>query len=93
MLDAYRRELLPDAELGLGNSMFVNAYRLSMLVPGSLALILADQMPWSTVHLIVAAFMVVGIVTTVVMPEPEIVPGTSKSFREAVQCLPPGLWR
>ena len=36
VLDAYRRELLPDEELGLGNSLFVNAYRLSSLVPGSL---------------------------------------------------------
>jgi MFS transporter, PAT family, beta-lactamase induction signal transducer AmpG len=84
VLDAHRRELLPDVELGIGNSMFVNAYRLSMLVPGSLALILADQMPWSTVHLIVAAFMSVGIVTTFLMPEPEPVPGISKSFTEAV---------
>ena len=84
VLDAHRRELLPDHELGIGNSMFVNAYRLSMLVPGSLALILADQMPWSTVHLIVAAFMGVGIVTTYLMPEPEPAEGTSKTFKEAV---------
>ncbi|MGB0591355.1 MAG: AmpG family muropeptide MFS transporter [Myxococcota bacterium] len=84
VLDAHRRELLPDVELGIGNSMFVNAYRLSMLVPGSLALILADQMPWSTVHLIVAAFMGVGIITTLMMPEPAAVEGTSKTFKEAV---------
>ena len=63
-IDAYRRELLPDHELGIGNSMFVNAYRLSSLVPGSLALILADLMPWPRVHCIVAAFMLVGICTT-----------------------------
>ena len=48
-IDAFRRELLPDAELGLGNSIYVNAYRISSLVPGSLALILADRMPWSSV--------------------------------------------
>lgn len=64
VLDAYRRELLPDHELGLGNSFFVNAYRLSSLVPGSLALILADIIPWSGVHIVVAAFMLIGIVTT-----------------------------
>jgi PAT family beta-lactamase induction signal transducer AmpG len=49
VLDAYRRELLPDVELGLGNSIHVQAYRLSGLVPGSLALILADYLPWHTV--------------------------------------------
>ncbi len=72
VLDAYRRELLPDAELGVGNSYFVNAYRVSSLVPGSLALILADTLPWETVHLVVAAFMGVGIATTLLMPEPQV---------------------
>ena len=71
-LDAYRRELLPDAELGLGNSLAVNAYRLSSIVPGSLALVLADRLPWSTVHLVVAAFMMVGMATTLLMPEPQV---------------------
>ncbi|HEY5718485.1 MAG TPA: AmpG family muropeptide MFS transporter, partial [Motiliproteus sp.] len=83
VLDAYRRELLPDAELGLGNSLFVNAYRFSSLVPGSLALILADQLPWSSVHLVVAAFMLVGIVTSLYAPEPASAT-PPLSLREAV---------
>ena len=29
VLDAHRREILPDEELGIGNSYFVNAYRIS----------------------------------------------------------------
>ncbi len=84
VLDAYRRELLPDVELGIGNSMFVNAYRISTLVPGSLALILADQLPWSTVHLVVAAFMLIGIMTTLLMPEPEIRGLPPQSMRSAI---------
>jgi PAT family beta-lactamase induction signal transducer AmpG len=32
VLDAYRRELLPDTELGLGNAIHVNAYRIARLV-------------------------------------------------------------
>ncbi len=84
VLDAYRRELLPDAELGLGNSLFVNAYRISSLVPGSLALILADHLPWSQVHLVVAAFMAVGIATTLWMPEPVEHVAAPKNFRQAV---------
>jgi PAT family beta-lactamase induction signal transducer AmpG len=35
VLDAYRRQILPDQELGLGNSIHVNAYRVAGLVPGS----------------------------------------------------------
>ena len=49
VVDAYRRELLADDELGTGTSIFVNAYRISGLVPGSLALIVADYQPWSVV--------------------------------------------
>jgi len=69
VLDAYRREMLADDELGTGNSFFINAYRLSSLVPGSLAFVLADRMPWSGVFLVVATFMLVGIVTMLFVPE------------------------
>ena len=44
-IDAYRREILPDEELGLGNAIHVQAYRIASLVPGSLSLILADMLP------------------------------------------------
>lgn len=84
VLDAVRREILPDHELGVGNSLFVNAYRLASLVPGSLALILADRLPWSTVNLVVAAFMGVGIVTTLLMPEPQVTTAAPRSLRDAV---------
>ena len=70
VIDAYRRELLPDIELGLGNSIHVNAYRIAGLVPGSLSLILADFLPWDMVFLITAAFMSVAIVLTLSIKEP-----------------------
>lgn len=69
VLDAYRRELLPDHELGLGNSFYVQAYRLSGLVPGSLAFILSDHMSWQSVFIIVAAFMLVGLILTLCIKE------------------------
>lgn len=84
VLDAYRRELLPDRELGLGNSLFVNAYRLSSLVPGSLALILADHIAWSMVLPIVAAFMAVGLAATLWMPEVDVAPPVARGVKDAV---------
>ena len=84
VIDAYRRELLADDELGTGTSLFVNAYRLSSLVPGSLALILSDHLPWSMVYWITAGFMGIGIVTTLIIREVSddaLAPGT---LREAV---------
>ncbi len=71
VLDAYRREILPDQELGLGNSIHVQAYRIAGLVPGSLSLILADHLPWSAVFWITAAFMGAGLMLTLFAKEPE----------------------
>lgn len=55
VLDAYRREFLPDNELGLGNAIFVNAYRVAGLVPGGISLIMADYFSWTTVFNFTAA--------------------------------------
>jgi PAT family beta-lactamase induction signal transducer AmpG len=70
VIDAFRREILSDEELGLGNSIHVNAYRVSGLVPGALALILSDHLPWASVFWIVALFMIPGILMTIFAKEP-----------------------
>jgi PAT family beta-lactamase induction signal transducer AmpG len=84
VLDAFRRELLPDVELGLGNSVHVQAYRLSGLIPGGLALILADRLPWHMVFVIVALFMLVGVVMTLVIDEAIKDPSPPRSLKESV---------
>jgi len=84
VLDAFRRELLPDVELGLGNAIHVQAYRLSGLVPGALGLILADYLPWSMVFIVVAMFMLVGIVLTLSISEAIAEPTPPRTIREAV---------
>src|SRR5512143_814557 len=84
VLDAYRRELLPDLELGLGNAVHVNAYRISSLVPGALSLILADLLPWSSVFALTALFMIPGIVMTLLIAEPAVSRAAPKTLREAV---------
>ena len=84
VIDAFRREILPDSELGLGNTIHISAYRLSSLIPGSLALILADHLPWAQVFLITALFMLPGIAMTLVVKEPALAAATPKTLREAV---------
>jgi len=84
VLDAYRRELLPDSELGLGNAIHVNAYKIAGLVPGSLSLILADYLPWSSVFLITALFMLPGIAMTLFVSEPVLKNAAPKTLRAAV---------
>ncbi|RPH62250.1 MAG: AmpG family muropeptide MFS transporter [Burkholderiales bacterium] len=84
VLDAYRREILPDPELGLGNAIHVNAYRISSLIPGALSLILADHLPWSTVFPITALFMLPGIGLTLAVSEPHLARPGPKTLRDAV---------
>ncbi len=84
VLDAYRRELLIDNELGLGNAVHVNAYKIAGLIPGSLSLILADHMAWSSVFMITALFMIPGILMTIFVAEPALKDGRPKTLKAAV---------
>lgn len=82
-VDAFRREILSDQELGIGNAVHVNAYRIAGLIPGSLSLILADRLPWNEVFWITGAFMLPGMVMAWLVTEP-MVKGTPKTLRQAV---------
>ena len=84
VVDAYRREDLSDKELGLGSSLYVNGYRVGMLLASGGGLIMADHMPFSMVYQIMAACLLPGVVTTLVAPEPKVPAGTPQSIREAV---------
>ncbi|MBS0322647.1 MAG: AmpG family muropeptide MFS transporter [Proteobacteria bacterium] len=83
-LDAFRREILGDAELGLGNAVHVNAYRIAGLVPGSLSLILADHLPWSEVFLVTALFLLPGMIMVLLVREPVTGATLSGDLRSAV---------
>lgn len=84
VVDAYRREDLKDEELGLGSSLYVNGYRLGMLLAGSGGLILAGFFSYRMVYLLMAATMLVGVMTTLLAREPEAHAGTPRTLREAV---------
>lgn len=84
VIDAFRREMLKEEELGLGSAVHVNAYKLSGMIPGALSLILADHLPWALVFWITAAFMLPGILCTLWVKEPAIYGKPPKNLREAI---------
>jgi MFS transporter, PAT family, beta-lactamase induction signal transducer AmpG len=84
VVDAYRREDLPDEELGMGSALYVNGYRVGMLLASGGGLIMADHMPFFMVYQIMAACMVPGVVTTLLAPEPEMDEKAPGSMKEAV---------
>jgi PAT family beta-lactamase induction signal transducer AmpG len=83
-IDAYRRELLKDEEMGLGNVVHVNAYKIAGLIPGSLSLILADHLSWQWVYLITALFMLPGLIMTFMVKEPPASVRAPATLRQAI---------
>ncbi|NDD90679.1 MFS transporter [bacterium] len=80
VLDAYRREILDDHELGLGVGLFVNGYIVaSRYISGALALLLPGWLGWSwgQVYFAMAALMAVFAIATIVAPNL----GESKSLQ------------
>jgi MFS transporter, PAT family, beta-lactamase induction signal transducer AmpG len=83
VFDAYRTDILHEREMGAGAAVGVLGYRIALLVTGSLALILADRMPWSSVYLLMAALMSVGLIASFLAPEPKLI-DRPPSLSEAV---------
>jgi PAT family beta-lactamase induction signal transducer AmpG len=70
VVDAYSVDVLTDREMGAGASLKVVGYRAALILTGGLALVLADQMPWPGVYLVMALLMAIGIVAAILSPEP-----------------------
>jgi PAT family beta-lactamase induction signal transducer AmpG len=84
VVDAYRREDFPDEELGLASSLYINGYRVGMLLASGGGLIMADHMSFPSVYLIMAACILPGLVTTLLAHEPEVNVRMPENMREAV---------
>ena len=84
VFDAYRTDTLYSHERGLGAAVWVNGYRVALLVAGAGALVLADYVGWQVTYLAMAAVMMVGVVTIILSPEPTRVVDPPKSLGEAV---------
>lgn len=71
-IDAYRIEAVAAEWQGAMAGMYQSGYRIAAaLVGGAGALYLADYVSWTASYLVMAASMVVGIVTVLVIREPE----------------------
>ena len=84
VIDAYRADLLPARERGMGAAVGVLGYRIAMLASGGVALVLADQIGWHQTLLAMAALMCVGLCVSFMAPEPEVQGAAPHSLRAAV---------
>lgn len=70
VIDAYRTDILPPTERGLGSSLFVFGYRLAMIISGGIAFVWADPVSgngwsWSKIYLMMAVIMVGAAVVSI----------------------------
>ncbi|MGH2414503.1 MAG: AmpG family muropeptide MFS transporter, partial [Microcystaceae cyanobacterium] len=83
--DAYRTDVLERREMGAGAAVYVLGYRIALLVTGSLALILADQIPWPRVYLLLSILMGIGLIASIWAPEPILEAHPPESLADAVR--------
>ena len=84
VIDAYRREHLEESELALGLTVYVYGYRIGMVAATSGALIVADFWSWRAAFVMMALCMAVGIVVTLLAPEPTQTRPSPRSLKESV---------
>jgi PAT family beta-lactamase induction signal transducer AmpG len=70
VIDAFRVELLAGEEQAAGAALAVFGYRLGLLASGAGALFLAEVAPWPVVYAVMASLILVGVITTLLTPEP-----------------------
>jgi len=81
VIDAYRIEAASSDLQAMMSSMYVAGYRIGMLIAGAGALFIADYFgttaenynysAWQSTYLIMASTMLIGVVTTLLIAEPE----------------------
>lgn len=69
-VDAYRIQIMTAENRGPISATYMFGYRLALLLGGALALIFSDFLPWSTVYMLMALLMAIGVITTLVVKEP-----------------------
>ncbi|WP_239537832.1 AmpG family muropeptide MFS transporter [Dyella mobilis] len=84
-IDAYRIEIAPPSAQGALVATYSLGYRLGLLVAGALALILADHIPWATVYALLAVAMIVPVITTLAMREPDVRRAIPQSWKAAMR--------
>jgi PAT family beta-lactamase induction signal transducer AmpG len=84
VIDAYRTDVLHEKERGAGAAVFVMGYRVAALISGALAFILSDHIGWQNTYLLMAGVMGVGIIATLLGPEPEEKVAPPMNIQEAV---------
>ncbi|MFT7299996.1 MAG: PAT family beta-lactamase induction signal transducer AmpG [Porticoccus sp.] len=96
-IDAFRIESAANEYQGAMSASYIFGYRLALLVAGAGALYIADGAGWDMAYITVAILMLVGVVTVLLVPEPERqIPLSTiemeSGLKHRLHADEPGLW-
>ena len=96
-IDAFRIESAADEYQGAMSASYIFGYRLALLVAGAGALYIADGAGWDMAYITVAILMLVGVVTVLLVSEPERqIPLSTiemeSGLKHRLHADEPGLW-
>lgn len=83
-IDAYRTDILPTHERGIGASFTMIGYRIAMIISGGLALIFADHHGWQMTYLVMALLMLCMVPVTFLSREPEYLSAGTLTFKQSI---------
>jgi PAT family beta-lactamase induction signal transducer AmpG len=92
VIDAYKADVLAPHERAAGSAAYVLGYRLAMLVAFTLALVMADHLPWRIVYATMAALMTIGVIGTLLADEPALAEAPPRTFARALVLPFQELW-
>lgn len=83
-IDAYRTDVLEVQEVGAGIAIWVMGYRIALLFAGFVGFNLANRLGWAWVYVLLAIVMSLGLIATIIAPEPIESESRPKTLDEAV---------
>ncbi|MBX9586630.1 MAG: MFS transporter [Gammaproteobacteria bacterium] len=83
-VDAYRTDLLPKEEHGIGAALYTSGYRLAALFSGGIALVIAASVGFKATYIIMAIGMVIGSIATLWAPRLNPVPQEAMGFMQLI---------
>lgn len=91
-IDAWRIEAVADELQGAMAATYQMGYRLGMILAGGGALIIAGNYSWNTAYFVMGCCMLVGMITTLIVAEPEHPPCAPSPDTQAGGLLRLGRW-
>ena len=87
VIDAYRIETLSPEEQGAGLAAYIWGYRIALLAANAGALFIVGYAGWPAAFIVMAILIGVGIVTCLVMKEPDVAPPPASTRHSVAAAL------